>query len=301
MAIVDNMVSSTLVWQPLLRGSLDDTSDPAFDGDERQLLQQRINFLSVSDATCDQDDDEDADDVDDDEYYDDDDDEDDDDDDDGSDPEELSESYDDDAGRADHDWLNFDEDDTPGAADIVSRPFWFAYEDKEQIREIIRVYESTLQLPEERRRSIRQPPPFVGRVQRRVVVGEGSAFTTLDTVEVYRRVTVPPGAPLPPNCRLRVCKLLPQWSEDDGLPIKQTVLKLGSAAVASWHTRVVHRLPFPYLLSLPIYGASPSDFDYVVSPEELEVCYSPNSPALRAHRYWYQVEPHPMSRHTTPG
>jgi len=96
---------------------------------------------------------------------------------------------------------------------FVDIPFWFGYEDDDQIRCILAKYAATLKLDDEIKRCIRMPPPFIGRVKRSVVHSE-SSFMTLDEVEIFRRSTLPPFSQLP---FVKKHVLLSVWSIDDGV------------------------------------------------------------------------------------
>jgi len=102
---------------------------------------------------------------------------------------------------------------------LIITPFWFGNEDEEQLRHINSNYYRLLKLGEEKKRLIRQPKPFVGRISR-IKVDNGEIFTTLDVVEVYRRSLLPPGSIMP---LIRKVQILTCWSYEDGLPTNFTL------------------------------------------------------------------------------
>jgi len=159
----------------------------------------------------------------------------------------------------------------------ISTPFWFGNEDKEQLKSIINSYTKTLRLDEERKKCIRAPVPFVGRVKRTVVPNE-TGFTTFDAVEVYQRGIVAPGTTMP--FKKEVC-LLTTWSSEEGLPI--SCLQIEDKEFLA--NRDQNEPEFSYLTCLPVYGSS-CDYNYFVSNQKQDVTYSPLSPRLCS-QFWY--------------
>jgi len=166
----------------------------------------------------------------------------------------------------------FDDDEEAHQTKGIETPFWFANEDKEQIREIMSKYSNELKLEEEKSRCIRQPPPFIGRIKR-IKVENDNTFTTFDLVDIYRRSLVPPGTEMP---SIRSVYFLTTWSSDDGVPIR--FLQLSTKALKKfWESRIIHDTPPSYLLSLPAYNSPKDQYEYQVSSLELKVGYSQSS------------------------
>jgi len=162
----------------------------------------------------------------------------------------------------------------------VDSPFWFGNEDGDQIKCIMDFYYHTLKLGEEKKRLIRQPEPFVGRVTRQKVQNE-EAFVTFDTVEVFRRSLLAPGSVMP---LIRTVHMLTTWSFEDGLP--EEILPLtNEKQIAPWKGRIVQDAEPSVLLCLPDYGSN--GYHYFVAQQSLEVTHSPDSLLTTEKRCWY--------------
>src|SRR4051812_13078764 len=92
----------------------------------------------------------------------------------------------------------------------------------DQLKLIIQLYGKFLKLDEERKRRIREPESFIGRIKRSKVESE-VAFMTFDVVDLHRRSTVPPGCPLPSH---RTVVVLTTWSSEEGIPTRFQPLDL---------------------------------------------------------------------------
>jgi len=164
--------------------------------------------------------------------------------------------------------------------EMVNTPFWFGCEDEKQLQCIHSTYFGNLKLAQEQQRCIRQPEPFMGRI-RRQKVDNGSIFTTLDEVEVFRRSTVPPGSVMP---FVRTVNLLTCWSYDEGLPTD--IVSLSRQSLEKWTKKIVKEIPSSTLLCLPEYGTKAYHFS--VTSETTDVTHSPSSLHKIEKRNWYQ-------------
>jgi len=170
---------------------------------------------------------------------------------------------------------------------IITVPFWFGNEDKDQLRIINAKYYRNLHLEEEKKRLIRQPEPFVGRVTRSQV-DNGDIFTTLDVVEIYRRAIRNPSDILPFERKL---DLLTCWSYEDGLPISFASLRENTLHL--WKDKLIKGVKSSTLVCLPEYGNK--EYSFGVSQNPLEVItYAPSSLKTTERRGWYEqyVPPH---------
>jgi len=151
-------------------------------------------------------------------------------------------------------------------------PFWFSYEEADQINEIMNSYTATLQLDEEIKSCVRAPPPFVGRVQRIHV--NNDLFTTLDQVSIYKREPMPLGVTLP---AVRDVWLLTSWDAEDGLPLRFFEINKDSL-LEFWQSRATGQ--YSYLYCRPVYNTK-REWDFAVSPQETPITYasSLHSPA----------------------
>jgi len=163
----------------------------------------------------------------------------------------------------------------------VSTPFWFGNEDKEQLKYINEAYYRKLNLPEEKKKLVRQPEPFVGRVTRSKV-DNGIIFSTMDTIEVYRRSTVAPGTILP---YIRTVYLLTSWSYDDGLPISFECLDNEKSRTA-WRGKLIKNLKPSIILCLPNYRTV--GYQFFVTNQNIEVTHSPDSINSIERPCWYE-------------
>jgi hypothetical protein len=138
---------------------------------------------------------------------------------------------------------------------------------------------------EARRRCVRQPAPFIGRVRRQAVCNEGN-FSTLDTVEVYRLPMAPPNSAMPVE---RYVVLLTGWDPDDGVPCSLFTVR-DQTMRAFWEQRLAASVGPSYLYAMPLYvhETTPTSFEYLVSRQAQEVQHSPRSPALAdGEARWY--------------
>jgi len=151
-------------------------------------------------------------------------------------------------------------------------PFWFSHEDKEQLQCIIERYSRELKLPEERKKRVRQAPPFVGRVKR-TEVKNGLVFTTMDEIEIFNDALLPAGCALPKE---ETHFLITNWSKGDGVPT--TCFAIKNQQIEFWKSRATNTEP-SYIMCLPLYGR-PGSFDYFVTEEPVEVTCSSLSPGF---------------------
>jgi len=191
--------------------------------------------------------------------------------------------------------LNFDDSDSDSeiifedVADeyipkVTSTPFWFGGEDKEQLRHVIQQYHSFLKLAEEKKKMVRQPEPFVGKISRSKV-DNGDTFTTLDVVEIYSRSILPPGSVMP---ILRKSYVLTCWSAEDGLPTKFLLLQ-SQGSIRNWKEKIIVTQEASILLCLPVYGTK--DYSFSVSSEPTEVTHAPSSLTMDELRGYEQYIP----------
>jgi len=165
---------------------------------------------------------------------------------------------------------------------VIETPFWFGNEDNEQMRYIAAKYGSFLKLPEEKKRLIRQPEPFVGKIKRNKV-DNGDIFTTFDEVEIYRRSLLPLGSVMP---IIRTVYVLTSWSFEDGLPIQFASLPTERSR-KMWRDRIIPTTGISILLCLPVYD-SVTEYHFFVGRNSLEVTHSPY--LLRTIQQWWSYE-----------
>jgi len=166
---------------------------------------------------------------------------------------------------------------------VIGTPFWFGNEDEEQMRYITAKYCNYLKLPEEKKRLIRQPEPFVGRIKRSKV-DNAEIFTTFDEVEIYRRSLLPLGSVMP---LIRKVFLLTCWSYEDGLPIQFASLP-SECSKKMWRDRIVPTSTASILLCLPVYGSDSEYHFFVADSSSLEVTHSPY--LLHTIQQWWSYE-----------
>lgn len=159
-------------------------------------------------------------------------------------------------------------------------PFWFGNEDKDQIKYIADCYYRKLNLIEEKKRCIRQPEPFVGRITRNKVENQES-FTTLDKVEIYRRSLVSPGSKMP---FVRTENMLTIWSFDEGFPLQ--ISRLDNKELRAWRAQLSEDAKPSYLLCLPECGST--GYSYSVTEQCTEVTYSPDTLFNVEKSNWYE-------------
>jgi len=143
-------------------------------------------------------------------------------------------------------------------------PFWFSYEEPDQIMEIIKSYTKILNLDKEREQCVRAPPPFVGRVKRIQV--DNDLFTTLDQVSVYLRDVKPLGISLPFR---RNVWLLTSWDIEEGIPLRSFEISKDSL-LAFWQSR--SHGEYSYLFCRPIYHTK-CDWKFEATPIDTPVVY----------------------------
>jgi len=158
-----------------------------------------------------------------------------------------------------------DEEELPPS---VASPFWYGFEDEEQMKSIVQHYYKALSLDEDRKRCIRQPAPFIGRIKRTKVDNE-DIFTTLDEVTVFGRSIVLPGSEMPYQ---KSASLLTTWSYEDGIPDEIEIIN--GAEEEYWKERTEEQTQ-TFVFCLPVYESS-TDYDYFVSEEDRDVTYSPS-------------------------
>jgi len=141
-------------------------------------------------------------------------------------------------------------------------PFWYSYEDTEQINGIMNCYTTALKLDEERKTCIRAPPPFVGRVKRLQV--DNDLFTTLDQVSVYLRDVRPLGTCLP-FCR--DAWMLTSWDVYEGIPLRSFQISKDSL-LEFWQAR--SHGEYSYLFCRPMLKTA---WEYTVSLEDAPIIY----------------------------
>jgi hypothetical protein len=151
-----------------------------------------------------------------------------------------------DASEVEYD-LSSDDDDSADAFATAQPPFWFSYEDPDQVAEIINIYTATLRLDQEQKACVRAPPPFVGRVKR--VQVENSLFTTLDQVSVYTRDLRPLGISLPFRCDVW---FLTTWDVDEGVPLRFFEVTK-KELIEFWQARACGE--YSYLYCRPVYNS----------------------------------------------
>jgi len=180
------------------------------------------------------------------------------------------------------------EDEVEESKSITTVPFWFGNEDKDQLRIINMKYYRSLHLEEEKKRLIRQPEPFIGRVTRSQV-NNGDTFTTLDIVEIYRRAILNPSDVMPFERKLH---LLTCWSYEDGLPISFTSL-VEKETLKLWQDKLIKNVKSSTLMCRPEYGNKEYSFTVSQNPLE-EMTYAPTSLKTTEQRSWYEqyVPPH---------
>lgn len=177
----------------------------------------------------------------------------------------------------DHDDSDYNDDDGDCFDDDYEpehslTPFWFGNEDKEQLKAIIQVYTKALKLDEEAKTQIRAPQSFVGRIKR-IKVSNEKKFTTLDTVDIFTRSLLAPGSVMPLKRRVHT---ITDWSVEEGLPEKVSIVTDKSEKDA-WLEKEDLSTDVSYLFSLPVYGSKHLEFAYLVSDEQRDVTYSPDS------------------------
>lgn len=112
------------------------------------------------------------------------------------------------------------DDDLPSeeetSAAPISLPFWYSYEDDDQIKGIIEETTKFLGLDKEAAKCVRAPPPYIARIKRTWVRPPGcKEFQTFDRVCICERTNVAPGKEFP---RIRKEYLLTTWDREEGLP-----------------------------------------------------------------------------------
>lgn len=155
----------------------------------------------------------------------------------------------------------------------IETPFWFGNEDRCQIKSIIGSYCSFLKVDEDRKKRIREPEPFVGRVKRVVVYDDEGEFTTMDKVEIFKRSKVPPGTVMP---LVKSSCVLTNWSTEDGVPTQFYLLDKKEMQDL-WEDRAVPGASVSFLLCMPDFDSPWKEYDYSVSHEVQEVTHSPRS------------------------
>eukprot|EP00029_Vermamoeba_vermiformis_P000425 TRINITY_DN1048_c0_g1_i1.p1 TRINITY_DN1048_c0_g1~~TRINITY_DN1048_c0_g1_i1.p1 ORF type:complete len:294 (-),score=42.58 TRINITY_DN1048_c0_g1_i1:237-1118(-) len=145
-------------------------------------------------------------------------------------------------------------------------PFWFNNEEEDQIKTILLQYDSKCGLQERRKKIIRAPPPFVGRVTRTQV--RNLEFATLDKVEIYLLDVLPQWSPL--NCTEKQY-FLTTWDKESGLPAYSTPLT-DKDKIRFWRDRSSTD-SISYLYSNPVYQSA-GDFRYHVSNQKEDVMFS---------------------------
>jgi hypothetical protein len=103
----------------------------------------------------------------------------------------------------------------------------------DQIKQLIHEYEHHSQVDAERKKCIRSPKPFVGRVARFQVSESG--FCTLDLVDIYYLDNVPLGAPLKFSHSIT---FLTTWDEEKGEPLQMR--RVSNHDLRFWKKRTNH-------------------------------------------------------------
>jgi len=159
-----------------------------------------------------------------------------------------------------------EEDDEEGIhSNCQDTPFWFSYEDTDQICGILNSYSKTLDLEEERKSCVRAPPPFIGKVKR--VQVDADLFTTLDQVSIYLRDVRPLGISLPFS---RDEWLLTSWDVAEGVPLRSFRIK-DESLIEFWQSRAHGDVS--YLYCRPVYHTK-SCWEFEVSSYDLPVVYA---------------------------
>jgi hypothetical protein len=105
---------------------------------------------------------------------------------------------------------------------VLEVPFWFGFQDPDQVEAIVQSFSKSLGVEKQRNESVRAPPPFVGRVRSAPLwVRSNEPFTTLDFVEVFLDVPWQQlGSILTPAATFYTTTT---WDED-GVPVLITIL-----------------------------------------------------------------------------
>lgn len=151
-------------------------------------------------------------------------------------------------------------------------PFWFGNEDKEQLKAIIQIYSKALNLDEDEKTRVRKPPSFIGRIKR-IKLNHENKFLTLDTVDVFTRSLLAPGSVMPLK---KTVNTITEWSIEEGLPEKVSLVT-NKAEKKSWLDKEDLNTGISYLFSFPVYGSRHLEYTYMVSDENKDVTYSPDS------------------------
>jgi len=167
--------------------------------------------------------------------------------------------------ESEYDYDTSDDEEDGAHSNIQDTPFWFSYEDRDQICEIIDSYSKTLELDKERESCVRAPPPFVGRVKR--VRVDNDLFTTLDKVSIYLRDVRPLGITLPFS---RDAWLLTSWDVEEGIPLRSFIIKQDSL-VDFWRSR--SQGDYSYLYCRPIYH-NKTAWQFEVSASDSPIVYA---------------------------
>lgn len=158
-----------------------------------------------------------------------------------------------------------DEEGDVGTSNCHDAPFWYSYEDTDQISEILNSYTETLKLDEEIKSCVRAPPPFIGRVQRIQV--DNDLFTTLDQVSIYKRELLPLGMALP---AIRDVWLLTSWDAEEGLPLRFFEISKDSL-IEFWQSKAIGE--HSNLYCRPVYHTK-HGWDFGVSHDDTPITYA---------------------------
>jgi len=162
-----------------------------------------------------------------------------------------------------------DESEEPESADSQkaesSVPFWFSFEEPSHIERIVKAYAQQYLLRE--RGECRRLPNFVGRIERQPVFSENE-FTTLDTVQIYRRDIRQVGSAV---SLMEERLILTKWDQD-GLPSSFQDLQY-HRDVDFWKQRIIFEQHPSFIYALPVW-CSNADFYYKVTPDRRDVGYA---------------------------
>lgn len=99
-------------------------------------------------------------------------------------------------------------------------PHWWGEEDQEHLAAVLTHYDHTTAIDAERKKNIRAPAPFVGRVVRHQVPSV-DGLQSLDEVFIYRYELIPFGQTMP---LIRTHWVVTTWDQASGLPLHQAIV-----------------------------------------------------------------------------
>lgn len=133
-------------------------------------------------------------------------------------------------------------------------PHWWGSEDSDHTREVMDYYTKKIGVEEERKRSVRSAPPFIGRIIRYLYRCSDSRLSSLDSVSTYRYDMVPFGHAMP---RSGHCWVRTEWDASSGLPLSISPLS-SSQSIRLW--ALIQHQASPVALFCEPNAAAPREF-----------------------------------------